>query len=227
MPAPKLITCKVMVEELRQLLPPEISIESFEISQHARPDGLRATLQDAIDASDGLFDPILLGYGMCSKATVGLMARRSRLVVPKSDDCIAIFFGSREAFRSQTENKPGTYFLSQGWIGSNGGSVFNEYERMVSRFGKDRAERLMGKMLAHYERLAYIRTPQATSIDTDRAYAQRTARRFGMEYVELEGNDQWLQRMAAGIWGDDFVVVEPGEAITLEHFIGSRHPRAT
>jgi len=67
-----------MIEELRPFLPEGIATEVFDISLHTQPRSLRERLQEAIDASDGLYDPIYLGYGMCAKATVGLVARQSR-----------------------------------------------------------------------------------------------------------------------------------------------------
>src|SRR5208283_4642337 len=109
---PKLISCRLMVEELRPFLPKQIAIEALEISLHVSPVQLQKRLQQAIDASDGLYDPIYLGYGMCSKAVLGLVAKKARLIVPKSDDCIEIFLGSRKARLDEVAKEPGTYFLT-------------------------------------------------------------------------------------------------------------------
>ena len=77
---------------------------------HTSPEQLQERLQQAIDASDGKYDPIYLGYGLCSKAVLGLVAEKSRIIVPKSDDCIEIFLGSRKARVSEIANEPGTFF---------------------------------------------------------------------------------------------------------------------
>ncbi len=55
---PKLISCRVMVDELRPFLPEQIAVEILEISLHTSPDQLQQRLQQAIDAADGLYDPI-------------------------------------------------------------------------------------------------------------------------------------------------------------------------
>ena len=94
---PKLISCQVMIDELRPFLPEHTAIEVLDISLHVYPEQLQKRLQQAIDASDGQYDPIYLGYGQCSKAVIGLVAKESRLIVPRSDDCIEIFLGSRKA----------------------------------------------------------------------------------------------------------------------------------
>ena len=59
---------------------------------------------------------IILGYGLCSRAVVGLRAEGCTLVVPRVDDCIAIFLGSGDAYRTQHCSEPGTYYLTKGWI---------------------------------------------------------------------------------------------------------------
>ncbi len=218
---PKLISCRVMVEELRPFLPKQIAIEALEISLHVSPEKLQKRLQEAIDASDGLYDPIYLGYGMCSKAVLGLVAKKARLIVPKSDDCIEIFLGSRKARLDEVAKEPGTYFLTSGYIGDGNSMVYAEYERAVARYGKARAEKLLRSMMSHYKRLVYIRMPNQESLEPDREYARAMAARFSLRYEEIDGTPEWLRRMMAQQWDEDFVVVQPGERIELKHFYSS------
>lgn len=216
---PKLIACRVLIEEMRPFLPETMATEILEISLHTRPEKLRAALQQAIAASDGLWDPIYLGYGLCGKAVVGLTANQSRLVFPKSDDCIAIFLGSRQERRRQLAAAPGTYFLTQGWIGDCAGSLFSDYDRMVEKYGRDKAEELVGRMLRGYTRLAYIRLPNAVSLEADRQYARAMASKFHLEYAEINGTPALLKRMIAQDWDDDMIVCQPGQPITIEQFL--------
>ena len=90
--------------------------------------------------------------------------------------------------------------------------VNTEYERAVARYGKDRAERLLRTMMSHYKRLVYIRMPNQKSLEPDREYAQAMAARFGLRYEEVDGTPEWLRRMMAQQWAEDFVVVQPGRA---------------
>lgn len=214
---PKLIACKVMIEELLPLLPEPTETEALEISLHVHPEKLREHIQQAIDAADGRFDPIFLGYGLCSKAVVGLVARKSRLVIPKTDDCIELFLGSRKARLDLLASEPGTYFLTRGYIGDGALMLTEEYERSVARYGKERAERLLDSMMSHYTRLVHIHTAHAPS-ESDREYAQAMAARFRLRYEEMAGTTEWLSRMMAGKWDEGFVVTEPGEVLELRHF---------
>jgi len=207
-----------MIDELMPFLPEGTATEVVEISLHIHPDQLREHLQRAIDASDGIYDPIFLGYGLCSKAVVGLVARNSRLVIPKTDDCIELFLGSRQARIDQLASEPGTFFLTQGYIGDGASMVFSEHERAVARYGEERAERLIQTMMSHYKRLVYIRTAHATSLESDREYAHAMAARFRLRYEEMDGTSEWLGQLIAGNWDDRFVLVGPGERLELRHF---------
>ena len=216
---PKVITCRVMAEEFRELMPPGTEIQEFEISLHVHPAKLMETLQEAVTAADGLYDPIFLGYGMCSKAVVGLVAQHSRMVVFKTDDCIGIFMGSMKVQREQAFRAPGSYFLSRGWIGDGVGSIFDEYNRLEARYGTDRAMKVFRTLMVHYNRITHILIPGAASQEADRAYAQAMATKFGLDYVELQGTIQLIQAMIAGTPDDDIISVAPGQPITLEMMV--------
>ncbi len=218
MPA-KLISCRVMIDEIKPFLPDDVATEVLEISLHNTPEVLRAKLQEAIDASDGVYDPIYLGYGLCGKAVVGLLARKSRLMVPKRDDCISIFLGSQQERLNQLVSAPGTYYLTQGYIGDGAGSFFSDYDRIVQKYGLERAEKIRTKMFSHYHRLTYIRLPNVSTLEADREYSRKMAARFNMEYNEIEGTTSLLRHLFEGDWEHEFIIAEPGHAITMEQFL--------
>jgi hypothetical protein len=219
--AMKVIACRVMIDEMRGFLPAGVEAVVFEISQHVHPKQLKAELQAAIDRLDGSCETILLGYGLCSNAVLGLVSRSARLVLPRIHDCIGVFLGSHKEYLREMGTEP-AFFLTQGYIRgyqSDGSGPMAEFERVAERHGTARAERLMGKLMSAYKRLVYIRTDQALDIEADRAYAHQMAELFHMRYEERAGTSELLRRMIAGDWNTtDFVVVEPGEAVALEHF---------
>lgn len=216
-PRIQLIACRVVVEEMEPFLPEGVAPEVLDFGLHTQPDRLRDALQRAIDAAPAELDAVVLGYGLCSKAVVGIRAGRCPVVIPRVDDCIGIFLGSREAHRRQIAAEPGTYYLTKGWVEAGDGP-FAEHDRMVERWGPDRAERLTRAMLKHYTRLAFIRTGPREALAEYRRYAAETAARFGLRYEELEGSPALVEQMVRGPWDDRFVVVEPGETTTFEDF---------
>jgi hypothetical protein len=210
------MACATVIEEMLPLLPEVMDHQVFDFGLHVNPDKLRSTLQSAIDAVSGQYETIILGYGMCSQAVIGIKANGCRLVCPRVDDCIAIFLGSRGAYNAQCRAEPGTYYLTKGWI-EVGDTPFSEYDRFLQRYGKERAERIFKLMLGNYKRLALINTGQY-ELETYREYARRTAERFGLRYEEIEGSDALVKKTIFGPWDDEFVVLEPGETYTLEQF---------
>jgi len=211
------MACATVIEEMLPHLPEGMDHQVFDFGLHVNPEKLRTTLQEAIDAVSGQYETIILGYGMCSQAVIGIQANGCQLVCPRVDDCIAIFLGSRGAYSAQCRAEPGTYYLTKGWI-EVGDTPFSEYEHTVERYGKERAERLYKMMMANYKRLALINTGQY-ELEKYRDYARQTAERFGLRYEEIEGSDALVKKSLLGPWDDEFVVIEPGETFTLEQFL--------
>lgn len=214
------IACATVIEEMLPLMPPDMEQHVLEFGLHAYPARLRVTLQAKIDevvaAHPGEELTILLGYGLCSQALVGVEARGCTLVLPRVDDCIAIFLGSRGAYNQQARTEPGSYYLTKGWI-EVGETPFSEHERAVQRYGEARAERIFKIMMANYKRLALINTGQY-EIEKYREYARATAERFNLRFEEIPGSDEMVRKLLDASWEDEFVVLPPGAVFQLDHF---------
>jgi hypothetical protein len=210
------MACATVIEEMLPFLPEGMDHQVFDFGLHVNPDKLRETLQQAVNEVSGKYEIIILGYGLCSQAIVGIKANGCKLVVPKVDDCIAIFLGSRKAYNVQTKTEPGTYYLTKGWI-EVGDTPFSEYDQTVERHGKERADRIYKLMMANYKRLALINTGQY-ELEKYQEYTKKTAEKFDLRYEEIEGSDSMVKKMIFGPWDDEFVVINPGEAFTMDQF---------
>jgi len=210
------MACATVIEEMIPLMPEGMQHQVFDFGLHVNPERLRHTLQEAIDKVSGQVDTIILGYGMCSMAVVGIQANGCRLVAPRVDDCIAIFMGSHAAYADQSRAEPGTYYLTKGWI-EVGDTPFSDYERTVQRYGKEKAERIYKLLMGNYKRLALINSGQY-ELEKYREYTKRTAEKFGLRYEEIEGSDALVRKMLLGPWDEEFVVIEPGETFSCEQF---------
>lgn len=212
----KVIACATVIEEMMSQIPPGVEFHVLDFGLHVKPEVLRRALQEHINESADSVDTILLGYGLCSQAVVGLRANGCTLVVPKVDDCIAIFLGSEKAYKAQFRAEPGTYYMTKGWI-EVGDSPFSEYDNMMERYGEDKARHLMKKMLKNYTRLALINTGQY-ELERYRNYCKRAAERFGLRYEEITGSNTLIKKLLHGPWDDDFVITPPGGTITYLDF---------
>lgn len=215
----KVIACATVGEELKPMLPPQVEYEVLEFGLHLTPDKLRQTLQARIDASVGA-STIILGYGLCSNGVAGLRASHAWLVVPRMDDCIGIFLGSRGEYQRQFRGEPGTYYLTKGWI-ECGDTPLTEYEKMAVKYGEETALWLSKEVLKHYTRIALIDTGQY-DLDRYRDYSRRVAELYDLRFEEIPGSTSLLRKLVTGSWGDEFVVVEPGQAVTADMFLPPR-----
>lgn len=201
------------------LIPGHVPYEVLDFGLHLNPADLKRVLQEKIDEASQSADVLLLGYGLCSMAVVGLKATTATLVIPRTDDCIAIFLGSCNAYREQSKKEPGTYYLTKGWI-EVGDTPFDEHKLLIEKYGREKAERMTKLLLKNYKRLGFINTGQY-EIDKYRAYSKKIADEFGLRFEEIEGSAALVKKMFFGPWDDEFVVVSPGETVTYRDFAKS------
>jgi hypothetical protein len=212
----KLIACATVIEEMRPLMPPQLSYEVLDFGLHSNPERLHKALQSAIDAASSSIDTILLGFGMCAKATVGLKAGNRTIVIPKADDCITIFLGSVAHYHQQQRDEPGTLYLTKGWIES-GTPLDEQREIMARKYGEEKAGFLFKKMLQGYKRLVFIDTGNY-ELGQYRSRSQKIAERLGLRYEEIKGDSTLVKALLNGSWDGDFVVVPPGHTVALSDF---------
>jgi hypothetical protein len=208
-------------------------MELFKIGLHHEPDNLRTHLQARIDtASTEDYDAIVLAYGLCGKSTHGLRARNIPIVIPRAHDCITLFLGSRERYQKQFTDNPGTYWYVLDYIqrtdttntslslGSDmDGDISSVYDEYVEKYGKDNADYLMEVMGAwqqHYNRAAYIDMGVGDGNIVE-AETQAVASRRGWTYEHLKGDLILIRRLINGDWEKDFLVLEPGQQITMTY----------
>lgn len=214
----KLIACEAVLQEILQDVPASVEVVGVDVVRHARPDSLRCFLQEEINRTTAERDTILLGYGLCSRSVDGLVSFQSRLVVPRVHDCIELLLGKGDQRAGGEKAGAGTYYLSKGWIES-GDHLLAEYNRMSERFGEDRARRLIGTMLGHYVRVAFVRTGPDPKLDDYISFSRQFAAVFNLRFEEIRGTTAMMKRLIRGPWGDDFIVVPPGHPIDMLAFL--------
>ncbi|HEY3345566.1 MAG TPA: DUF1638 domain-containing protein, partial [Anaerolineaceae bacterium] len=228
----KLIACEILARPLYLAAaqsPHTVDIELLPRGLHLRPDGLRETLQNKIDAlQQDNTDAILLGYALCGMAAAGLTARDTRLVIPRAHDCITLFLGSRARYQMEFQTCPGTYWYTLDSIEredtsgaalalGSGSDVDLQavYQEYVEKYGKDNADYLMetmGAWQSHYQRAALIDlgVGEIASFETR---VKADAARRGWQYQRLAGDRDLLKRLVWAEWNEDFLIVDPGETV--------------
>ena len=197
-------------------MPPGMTSETLDFGLHVRPEALKVRLQEAVDKVSPAIHYVVLGYGLCSQAVVGIKSERCTLIIPRVDDCIGIFLGSSAAYRQQSKAVPGTYYLTKGWLEA-GDTPFSEHAVLIERFGEERAARITGQLLKNYSRLALINTGQY-AMENYRRTALGYASQFALRFEEIPGSLTLIRKMISGPWDADFVIAPPGRAITFLDF---------
>ena len=212
----KLIACPAVIGELADGAADGVDCGSLEAQLHLSPERLREALRAVVADADKPGATIVLGYGLCSNAVLGLKTEHATLVVPRVDDCIAMMLGSNEAFAAQSEIARGTYYVSKAYL-DECDTIFSEHEKLVEKRGVERAEQMMRLLLEHYTRVVLIDTGRH-DLDPYRARIAEFAERFDLAVEDVPGTTRIVDALVEGGWGDDFVVAPPGHELTLADF---------
>ena len=232
-PRYKLIACEIFFREICRVLSecePIVDVEFLRKGLHdAGREVMLSALQAAIDAVDpDRYDAILLAYGRCNDGPVGLCAKRLPLVIPRSHDCIAVFFGSLARYQEYFNAAPGTFFRTTGWTERDeydGDSIMHQlgldrtYEQYVEKYGKDNADYILETLgwQGNYRQLTYIRMGLPVD-DAYEATARREARQRQLAFDSVAGDLCLLQALLAGRWDPaQFLVVPPGHVVTADN----------
>jgi hypothetical protein len=214
------IACRVMEPELEELRKGIAGVEVRYIEQalHRVPQNMAARVQEEIEKVQSSAGLIVLGYGLCSNGIVGVVAPAQGLVVPRAHDCIGLFLGSLEKYKSCFSERPGTYYLTPGWVAESRDplGILEEYQE---RYGQETAQWVMEEELKHYTHIALINSGVG-DLERLRARARANAEYFGKQYEEIPGDLSYLRKLLEGPYTErDFFFIPPGQKVTQERYL--------
>ena len=210
---------------------------------HDHPDKMREKLQEEINRITDDYDKIILGYGLCSNGVAGLKSKSHEIIIPRVDDCISLFLGSKERYITEFKKDPATYYLCKGWI-EFGGDPYRGYlvwtgqenkipkewltskERYGRQFDEATAQLLFTEMMKNYKRIVLIDNNDLE--DIHREYAKNMVDFMSdmldrqIIYTEIKGSPRLLEALLAGKWEqDNFVRIQPGQEILQKYFMNN------
>lgn len=234
----RLIACEVFHRELCHLVacsPHQVDLGFLPKGLHdLGRQGMSARLQQAIDELEDpvRYEALLLGYGLCNNGTIGLVARKLPLVIPRSHDCIGLFLGSARRYRDCFEADPGTYYLTSGWIErgeptddlkalsvQRRSGLDLTYAELVECYGEDNARYLaetlhQGK---HYGQYTFIGMG-IPGEERFAALAREQAVQRGWRFRKEAGDLGWLRALVDGEWDEErFLRLQPGQRSVAVH----------
>ncbi|MHB8868741.1 MAG: DUF1638 domain-containing protein [Thermoleophilia bacterium] len=162
---------------------------------------------------------IILALGYCGNGLQGLISRHHRLVFPRVDDCISLFL-NHGCTREEIVRDAHAFYVTKGWL-CHDNPVQESLDQWTERFGAEKARELRRTTLAAYERVTLIDTGAFDVVDT-RPESHAFAHYLDLAHTETPGSIMLLERLFAGPWNTEIVVVPPGEAITIVHLFEPR-----
>jgi hypothetical protein len=191
----------------------DCEVRWVESGLHNFPDKLRTRLQEDLDA---LADcgRVLMAFGCCGNAVVGLKTGGYELIIPRVDDCLSLLIGSTEKRVELSENGS-TYFLTPGWL-RGGQATSVEYQYTVKKYGEKFGQSIMRQMFAHYRYLGLLDTGIYNTADA-LPEVVRMADQLGLAHRVLPASVEYLCDLLRGPWEEDRFVILPPHSI-LEDF---------
>lgn len=239
------IVCDVMKQDLERIVKNK-KIENLDfifMEQHLHntPDIMRQKLQEQINNIDKKYKKIILGYGLCSNGVVELSSKAHEIIIPKVDDCISLFLGSKERYLEMFTKDPATYYFCKGWI-EYGGDPYRGYLQWTGkedlipkewfrgketygtkRYDENTARFLVTDMLKNYKKIVLINNDDIE--DIHREYLEGMINFLNevlerkMIFEEVKGSLKFLEKMIlCDLDGKNFLTFKPGQKILQENF---------
>ncbi len=213
----KVIACSTMRPEI-EALDPDHDLHFMGYGLHRVPDQLREKLQNEIDQSEEEgYDKIRLIYGLCSHGISGLSARESTIIAPRVHDCISLLLGSAGKYQEEFKDNPGTIYLSRGWI-DFGGDPLSVFEEYVDRVGEEMAREAVAREYKNYTRLVFVKT-WIDDLAEYREFAREAAEFLDLDYQEIEGSPDLMQKLLFEEEGKGLAVFPPGRSILRHNLV--------
>ncbi len=228
----KVIACNVLTREVSWCAARSsntLDLVFLPKGEHDHPPRLREILQEEIDATaiSGIaYDAVVLVYGICGNATIGLKANTFPLVMPRAHDCTTLFLGSKEGFEEHFGKNPsqawtsvgyserGDSFLSDGNTRTYDQNGFS-FAELAATYGEENACYLMEAMTAHHD------SPEVPFLDVPETHVPELVEKIktyiadtGKRMRTIPGGIRLIEALVAGHWDESlFLVTPPGSVV--------------
>ncbi len=222
-----MIACEVMIREVSALVAQSehvISVRWLKQGLHDTPALLNKLLKEELrqleEQNEALpqekkFDAVLLGYGLCSNGVLGLGSHSLPIVIPRCDDCIALFLGSQQRYLELFHSHKGIYWYTSGWIEMAFTPSPESYRRQLAEYtacyGEENAQYLLeesNNWIKNYHYAFYLKSP-VYHRDSYSDYCREAAAHFHWTYREELGSMDYFSALLGGNWSEEKFLVCP------------------
>lgn len=122
----------------------------------------------------------------------------------------------RNQVNQQHQTKTGHLYLTRSWT-LDQEAMYQQSIAIIKKYGEEQGQEILNEMYGSYTDIDVIDTG-AYDILPILQYAQDVAKRNHLQVNQVKGSTWILEKMLRGEWDSDFIVLEPGEELTLRHF---------
>lgn len=193
----------------------KISIPVVWISRslHNQPKKLHESIQNVINKHQNV-DEILLSYGLCGNAVIGLRSKETELIVPAFDDCICQMLYTQNKRNGIWEYKypeKGCFYLTREWT-IDQESIYSQCEMIYDQFGMEYGQQIIKEIYNEYHTMIVLRTG-AYDVEKIRGYVDKAANATGMCVKIQEGSCKVMENLLLENYDETILVLHPEEVI--------------
>ena len=193
-----ILACETLRDEIE--LAVKLTGSAYEITWlksglHDFPEKLREGLQESLDNLVDC-DRVLMVFGSCGNAAIGISTGEKELVFPMVDDCISLLIGSVQKRLALAENC--TYFITPGWLRGER-NIWEEYKYTIGKYGAETGGMIMEMMLEHYKYIGLL-DDGSYSVDDIMPVVHQVSAGLKLEERILPASVQYICDLLTGHW---------------------------
>ena len=190
----------------------EITVIWLDRKLHNDPKKLHLCIQQQILENQDA-DEILLSYGLCGNAVIGLYSEHTRLVMPAFDDCICqmLYAESEGMVVNLGISEKGCFYLTREWT-IDQDSIVPQCELIYRQYGKEYGSQIIKEIYSGYHSLVIIDTG-VYDLTKVCGYAKLAADYTGMRVKIQRGSCKVIENLLLGKYDKTIRMVKKGERV--------------
>ncbi len=201
------------IEAAQAKMQTDFPVVELDRKYHVDPRQMQQEILTKLQQLPAEVDTVLVAMGFCGGSWQGERPGR-RLVMPRVDDCVTLLLHTDDS--PNFNLKQGRHFyLRDSDRGEH--SLAAMQQRLCEQHGEEQGAAIFRSWFANYREADIIDTGAYDSQAADfLAEASQNAELAGCRLNHVPGSNLLLEKLVSGRWDEQFVVVEPGQAVELD-----------